>query len=347
MSSDPIGPPPTNQAFASDSLYGTTVEPTYSGALSFLRRRYTRELAGADVAVTGIPLDLATTHRPGARFGPAAIRAASAQLTWGPPWPWGFDPREQLAVIDYGDCYFDFGRPEAIPVQIEAHASAILERGAPLLALGGDHFVSLPLLRAHARVYGPLALIHFDAHSDTWSDDPPRQDHGTMFFHAANEGLIEPGCSVQIGIRTHNADRSGFTWLDADWVHEHRVAAPAAEITRIVGPRKAYLTFDIHCLDPAFAPGTGTPVVGGLSTAQAQGILRALTGIELAAMDLVEVSPAYDVAEITALAAASLAVDYLCLRACDLPARFPRARGDRPRQERQVHRGQQCYRRGE
>jgi len=310
-----------DHAFTAKSLYGTQVEHTYSGALSFLRRRYTRDLDGVDVAVTGIPFDLATTNRPGTRFGPAGIRAASAQLSWGPPWPWGFDPTDRLAIIDYGDCSFDFGRPEGIPEEIEAHAAAIIEKDVSLLSLGGDHFLTLPMLRAHAKRHGPLALIHFDAHSDTWKDDGPRIDHGTMFYHAAREGIVIPERSVQIGIRTHNSDRLGFTWLDAAWVHENGVTAVIAEVARIVGDHPSYLTFDIDCLDPSCAPGTGTPVVGGLTTYQAQSIIRGLVDVNFVAMDIVEVLPAYDRTEITSLAAASLALDYLCLRAHKLPAR--------------------------
>lgn len=308
-----------DHAFTAQSLYGTQVEHTYAGALSFLRRRYSRDLEGVDVAVTGFPFDLATTNRPGTRFGPRGIRAASTHLAWGPPWPWGFDPTERLAVVDYGDCAFDFGRPEGIPEEIEAHAAKILAEDVSLLSLGGDHFLTLPLLRAHAKRHGPLALIHFDAHSDTWSDEDGRIDHGTMFYHAAREGIVLPERSVQIGIRTHNRDPMGFTWLDAAWVHENGVAAVIAETRKIVGDHPAYLTFDIDCLDPSCAPGTGTPVVGGLSTFQAQSIIRGLGDVNLIAMDVVEVAPAFDHAEMTSLAAASLALDYLCLRARDLP----------------------------
>jgi len=308
-----------DHAFTARSLYGTQVEHPYAGALSFLRRKYTRDLRGVDVAVTGIPFDLATTNRPGTRFGPAGVRAASAHLGWGPPWPWGFDPTERLAIIDYGDCAFDFGRPEGIPAQIQAHAKTIIDAGVSMLSLGGDHFVTLPLLRAHAERHGPLALIHFDAHSDTWPDEDGRIDHGTMFYHAVREGIIVPSRSVQIGIRTHNSDPLGITWLDAAWVHGNGVDAVVAEIRKIVGNHAAYLTFDIDCLDPSYAPGTGTPVVGGLSTYQAQSIIRGLGDIDLVGMDVVEVAPAYDHAEMTSLAAASLALDYLCLRAHKLP----------------------------
>lgn len=308
-----------DRTFTVRSPYGLHDEATYAGALSFLRRPYTRDLEGVDVAVTGIPFDLATTNRPGARLGPRAVRASSAQLSWGPPWPWGFDPTKRLAIVDTGDCVLDHGHPAEIPARIERHAADILDAGASMLAIGGDHFITLPLLRAHAARIGPLALVHFDAHSDTWKDEDGRIDHGTMFWHAVREGIVDVTRSVQIGIRTHNEDHLGFTWLDAAWVHEHGPAATAQETRRIVGDAKAYLTFDIDCLDPAYAPGTGTPVAGGLSTYQAQSIIRALSGIDFVGMDVVEVAPAYDVAENTALAAASIALDYLCLMARSRP----------------------------
>ena len=305
----------SDQAFTADSLYGTRVEPTYAGALSFMRRKYTRDLEGVDVAVTGVPLDLATTNRPGARFGPSGIRRASAQLAWAAPWPWPFDPFDRLAVVDYGDCAFDFGRPETVPDTIEAHAKSIIDQGPSLLSLGGDHFIAYPLLKAHAALHGPLSLIHFDAHSDTWRDTEGRVDHGTMFFHAAQQGIVVPERSVQIGLRTTNDETHGFNILDARWVHTHSPKEVAAEVKRVVGDRKAYLTFDIDCLDPSYAPGTGTPVVGGLSTFQALEILRGFVGINFVGMDIVEVAPAYDISDITALAGATVAAEYLCVLA--------------------------------
>ncbi|PYS95800.1 MAG: agmatinase [Acidobacteria bacterium] len=306
---------PGDHAFTAESPYGTVAEPTYSGALSFMRRRYTRDLKGVDVAVTGVPLDLATSNRPGARFGPAAIRKASAQLAWGLPWPWNFSPFDRLAVVDYGDCYFDSGRPEQIPQAIEAHARTILDAGVFMLSLGGDHFISLPLLRAHARAFGPLALVHFDAHSDTWRDEAGRIDHGTMFFHAVQEGLVDPRRSVQIGIRTHNDETHGFTVLDARRVLREPPETTLSEIKKILGSGKAYFTFDIDCLDPSCAPGTGTPVVGGLPTHLALEIVRGLAGVDFAGGDVTEVAPTYDVGEITALAGATIALEFLCLRA--------------------------------
>jgi agmatinase len=306
-------------AFTRATPYGTVAEPMFSGALSFMRRRYTRDLDGIDLAVTGVPFDTATTNRPGARFGPRGIRAASTNLAWARAWPSPFDPFDRLAVVDYGDCIFDHSRPESVPDQIERHAAGIVDQGVALLTLGGDHFITYPLLKAHVARYGPLSLIHFDAHSDTWTSEDGAIDHGTMFYHAAKDGLVVPERSVQIGLRTTNDDTHGFNILDARWVHYNGIEASVAEVRRIVGESACYLTFDIDCLDPSVAPGTGTPVVGGLTTFQALEIVRGLSGINLAGMDLVEVAPAYDVGEITALAGATIALEFLCLYA----ARFP------------------------
>src|SRR5690606_34057214 len=273
-------------------------------------------LDGVDLAVTGIPLDLATTNRPGARFGPRAIRAASSVMAWARPYGMPFDPFDRLAVVDYGDCLFDFGRPESVPQAIERHAETIIGAGPALLALGGDHFVSWPLLQAHARRHGaPLSLLHFDAHTDTWSDEEGRVDHGTMFWHAVREGLVDPARSVQIGIRTTNDDTLGFNIIDAARVHRQGVDAVVAETRRILGDRPVYVTFDIDCLDPAFAPGTGTPVCGGLSTWQATAILRGLAGLQVIGMAVDAVAPASDVGEITALAGATVAMELIGLYA--------------------------------
>jgi len=305
-----------DHAFTREDLYGTTPEPTYAGATSFMRRKYTRELEGVDVVVTGIPLDTATTNRPGTRFGPRAIRAASTIMAWEKPYGMQFDPFDKLAVVDYGDCFFDFGRPLQVPDAIEAHATEIISQGPALLALGGDHFIAYPLLKAHAKKHGaPLSLIQFDAHSDTWADEDGRIDHGTMFRYATKEGLIDPASSVQVGLRTTNPDTMGFNVVDAPWVHKHGIEAVIQKIRGVVGDKPAYLTFDIDCLDPSYAPGTGTPVCGGLTSHQAIEILRGLAGISVVGMDVVEVAPAYDVGEITALAAAALAMEMLYLYA--------------------------------
>ncbi|MFT5530114.1 MAG: agmatinase [Candidatus Poriferisodalaceae bacterium] len=304
-----------DQAFRTPQLLGREREMTYGGALSFLRRMYTRDLEGADVVVSGIPFDSATSFRSGARLGPQAIRAASVQLAELRAFSFGFDPFDYLAVADYGDCFLDSGHPTDVVGVVIEHARTILASGAKMLSLGGDHFVSYPLLVAHAEKYGPISLVHFDAHSDTWADDGTRLDHGSMFLRAAREGVIDPSTSIQVGIRTDNPETHGFTICDAPWVHENGIAATTAEILRVLGDKPAYVTFDIDCLDPAFAPGTGTPVVGGLTSAQAVGIIRGLGPLNLIGMDVVEVAPAYDHSEITALAAATVAHDLLCLLA--------------------------------
>jgi len=305
----------SDQAFNKKSLYGREPETTFSGALSFMRRRYTKNLEGVDIAVSGVPFDAATSYRPGARLGPRAIRAASVQLAELLAFPDGIDPFNTLAVSDYGDCLLDYGHPERTVETIQNHAKTILDSDTEMLTFGGDHFVTYPLLRAHYDKHGPMALVHFDAHPDTWPDEGGRLDHGTMFTRALKEGLINPSHSIQIGIRTHSSNTHGLTILDAPWVHDNGCSAVTEKILKVVGSSKAYLTFDIDCLDPAFAPGTGTPVAGGLSSAQALSILRGLGDINFIGADVVEVAPAYDHSEITAIAAATIAHDYLVLRA--------------------------------
>ncbi len=302
-------------AITADSLYGTRSEEMFQGITSFIRRKYTRDLSQADVAVMGVPFDTATTNRPGARFGPRAVREASAQLCWARPYGWGFNPFNTLAVVDYGDCPFDLVKPAQVPAEIEAHARNVIESGTTLLTLGGDHFVSYPVLKAHYDTYGQMALVHFDAHSDTWPSEPGDIEHGTMFYHAANDGLVDPAHSIQLGIRTHNSDPRGFEWVEGPDLHTRSADSIAQQILKRVGDMPVYFTFDIDCIDPAFAPGTGTPVIGGPSTAQILAILRALKGINIVGMDVVEVSPAYDHAEVTALAGATIAQQLLCLLA--------------------------------
>lgn len=312
-----------DQAFTRTSPYGTHAEPTYSGALSFLRRPYTKDLSNADVAVIGVPFDLATTNRPGTRFGTRAIRAASASLAWCAPYAWGFDPCERLRVIDWGDVFFDSGRPERAPKAIRDAYRAIVAANVAPLSLGGDHFVAYPILQALHERHGPLALIHFDAHSDTWADRDERIDHGTMFWHAAKTGIVDVAHSIQIGMRTLNPETHGYRVLDARWLHAHGIDACIAEIRGRVGDRACYVSFDIDFLDPAYAPGTGTPVVGGFSTHDALRLIRGLAGLRIIGMDVVEVSPPYDHAEITALAGASIAQELLAAYASRFPDRTP------------------------
>lgn len=302
-----------DQAFRSRDAHARWPEMTYGGALSFLRRPYTRDLTNAKAVVCGVPYDGATSNRPGARLGPRAIRAASAELGSCDSFPYGGNPFALLPTIDWGDLHIEPQLPHRVAHEIEYGAGEILAGGGKLLALGGDHFVSLPLLKAHAKHHGPLALIQFDAHSDTWPDDGTRNDHGTMFLRAAEAGIIDPSHSIHVGIRSHNPDAHGIATLTAPAVHRLGIDTTIAAIRARVGGAKAYLTFDIDVLDPAFAPGTGTPVAGGLASWQALEILRGLSDLDIVGADVVEVSPPYDHAEITALAAATVAHDILCL----------------------------------
>ena len=304
-----------DQAFRARGPRAHWPEMTYGGALSFLRRRYTRDLGGIDVAVMGVPYDAAVTFRPGCRLGPRAIRAASVQLGELKAFPFGFDLLEALAIADWGDCLIDPHHPETVLATIEAAATGIIATGTRLLALGGDHFVAYPLLRAHAARHGPLALLQVDAHGDLWPDDPGRMDHGTMMGRAIREGLIDPARSTQAGIRTFHDTDMGLEVLTAPWIHRNGIAAALEIIQDRAGDAPLYLSFDIDALDPAAAPGTGTPVAGGLASHQALELIRGLAGLNLVGMDLVEVSPPFDHAEITAIAAATIAHDWLCVLA--------------------------------
>ncbi|MCF6443454.1 agmatinase [Nereida sp. MMG025] len=303
-----------DHAFTRDDPKGLSFENAFGGAPSFMRRKYTKDLTGVDIAVTGVPFDQAVTNRPGCRLGPRAIREASTLQPFDPPYGWGFDPLSDFTVIDFGDVPFDYAKVSAVPQAVTDHTAHFVKHGVKPLTLGGDHSISLPILKALAAKHGPLSLIHFDAHSDTWPDDDmDRIDHGTMFYKAVKLGLIDPATSVQIGIRTTNPDTLGLHQIDARAVHERGPAQVAQDIKAITQGRKTYLTFDIDCLDPAFAPGTGTPVWGGLSSGQAAIILRDIAGVEVVGADVVEVAPPYDPSGATAIAGAHVAMELLCL----------------------------------
>ncbi|KAA3448886.1 agmatinase [Mesorhizobium sp. SARCC-RB16n] len=305
----------TDDAVFGKHIHGGSHEPVYSGVLSFMRRRLSRDLAGVDVAIWGIPFDAAVSNRPGARFGPQGVRRASAILEGDPQYPFRADPFERLAVVDYGDCGLDFGRHDDTPQQIEAQASEVVDAGVKLLSIGGDHYVTWPLLRAHAKKYGPMALVQFDAHQDTWFDEDSRIDHGSFVARAVREGIVRPDRSIQVGIRTHAPETCGLEILYGEDVAELGVAGVVERIKARVGDARTYLTFDIDCLDPAYAPGTGTPVAGGLSSREALMILRRLGSLDIVGADVVEVAPAYDHADVTSLAGAAVLQHYLGLLA--------------------------------
>ena len=304
-----------DNAFTARRLTGAAGDPTYAGALSFMRRKYTKTLKGADAVVWGIPFDAAVSNRPGARFGPQAIRRASAIFDNDPQYPFERDLFADMSVIDYGDCLLDYGDHRKTPGRIEREATKILKSGAFLVSLGGDHFVTWPLLKAHAAVHGPLALVQFDAHQDTWFDDGQRIDHGSFVGRAVRDGVIDPAASIQVGIRTHAPEDCGIAMIYGHEVEEFSPAEIAGVIADRVGDRKVYVTFDIDCLDPAFAPGTGTPVAGGPSSAKMLSVLRRLVALDIVGADVVEVAPAYDHADITAIAGATIAMYYLGLLA--------------------------------
>ncbi|WP_427983078.1 agmatinase [Agarivorans sp.] len=290
----------------------------YSNANTFLRQalNHQPQSSDADVVITGLPFDLATTGRSGARLGPDAVRRASVNLAWEEArWPWDFKLLERLKLVDAGDLVFDCGEQQQFTERLEAYADSLLSAGKTMLSFGGDHFVTLPLLRAHAKHHGKMALLHFDAHTDTYSAGS-RYDHGTMFYHAPKEGLIDPSHSVQVGIRTdYTREGHPFTVINADQANNLSIEQVISQIRQQLADLPVYLSFDIDCLDPAYAPGTGTPVAGGLSSNRVLQILRGLVGLNIVGMDVVEVSPSYDQSDITALAAATIGLEMLHLLA--------------------------------
>ncbi len=285
----------------------------YANQFTYLGTPLSRNLDDADVFVVGLPYDLATTGRAGTRSGPAAIRQISSNLRWEEKrWPWDFCAFDRVRVADYGDLEFPAGNHEGFIEQVDQHYGKLLSAGKTLLSFGGDHFVTLPLLRAHSRQHGKLAMVHFDAHTDTYEEPGSTCNHGSMFYHAPREGIIDADKTIQIGIRTeYTESKHEFEVISAAVANDLTTEQIIDRVKSRVGDTPCYLTFDIDCLDPAFAPGTGTPVVGGLSSDRALKIIRGLQGINLIGMDIVEVAPSYDHADITALAAATLGLEML------------------------------------
>ena len=303
--------------------FGADLEP-FHGIPTFLRLPASRELEGVDVAIVGIPFDSGTSYRSGTRFGPRKIRESSLMI-------WGFNrvlnisPTKELKIVDYGDV-------GVIPVDIRAtmekitkDTKNILDQDVKVLALGGDHSISLPLLRAHAAKYGELAVIHFDSHPDTWDEEFDGQpySHGTPYRRAIEEKLIDPNAYIQVGIRGPISEAADITETEEMGVNIQTIekvldgGIPAAidEIHKTIGDRPVYVSLDIDAVDPAFAPGTGTPEVGGLSSYQILQLVRGLQGLNIVGFDLVEVSPPYDHSEITSILAANLAFEFLSLLA--------------------------------
>jgi len=300
--------------------FGADLEP-FMGIPSFMRLPVTHDLAGIDVAVMGVPFDSGTSYRSGTRFGPRKIRETSLSL-WGHNPTLNVSPLKKLNVVDYGDVSVIPTSIELTMTSITKAASEVLNTGTTLITLGGDHSISLPLLRAHAKKFGPLSLVHIDAHLDTWEEEFEGipYSHGTPFRYAIEEGLIREGEYMQIGIRgpvSYENDYADAAKLGAHTITNHDVFEKGIPAVledvhqRVKGP--VYVTVDIDSADPAYAPGTGTPEVGGLTSYQLLQLVRGLHGLNLVGFDLVEVSPPYDHGDITAVLAANIVFEYLSL----------------------------------
>ncbi len=302
-----------------------TVVPRYAGPATFCRLPERRDVTYCDVAILGVPFDAGTSYRPGARFGPQAIRQASRHLRTNFHPAYDVEPFRTLQVADAGDVACNpFNIEEAIG-QIEAAASDVLGQASALVSLGGDHTIAVPLLRAVNQVAGRVALVHFDAHLDTWDTyfGAP-YTHGTPFRRAAEENLFDDGASMHVGIRGPLYSRDdlerdaelGFKVIHCDELQSHGIDHVVKRIRDRVGDQPLYLSIDIDVLDPAHAPGTGTPEIAGLTSRELVNIIRGLRGLNLVGADIVEVAPAYDHAEITSLAAATIAFEMVNLVAC-------------------------------
>lgn len=302
---------------------GAHMQP-FAGIPTFMRQSATRDLTDVDVAVMGVPFDGGTSYRSGTRMGPRKIREASLML-------WGYNnvlhvsPLENLGVVDYGDVNVVPVSIEATMQAITAEAREVLASQTTLITLGGDHSITLPLLRAHAEAFGPLAVVHFDSHPDTWESEFGGQlcSHGTPFRRAIEEGLIDTSAYIQVGIRGSTsgpddlleAQQLGARVMPIEEVFELGIPAVIGQIQAMMGERRVYVSLDIDAVDPAFAPGTGTPEVGGLTSYQMLQLVRGLRGLNLVGFDLVEVNPAFDHGDITSILAANLIFEFLSLLA--------------------------------
>lgn len=295
--------------------------PRFAGPNTFMRLPEAKKTEGLDVAFIGIPMDIGTSWRPGTRFGPKAIRAESAMLR-----PYNMAtkaaPFEALQCADLGDVPINtFDLKDSVR-RIEAYYDSLLESDVTPMSMGGDHTLTLPILRAIAKKYGPVGLIHVDAHADVNTHMFGEEiAHGTPFRRAYEEGLIDAPRVWQIGLRGtgyaatdfDEARGWGFNVIPAERLWLKSLTPLAREITTSMGQGPVYITFDIDSLDPAFAPGTGTPEIAGLTTPQALELVRGLKGLNIVGCDLVEVSPAYDTSGNTALVAANLLYEMLCI----------------------------------
>jgi agmatinase len=295
--------------------------PRFSGVRTFMRLPNVQDLENAEVAIVGAPFDTGATFRAGARFGPEGIRSVSHLLR---PYNPSLDVVifDHLSVIDYGDVPVVPGFIEESYERIKEGLEPIYRAGVIPIVLGGDHSIALPELRAAASAHGPLALVQFDSHADTWDAYfGKKYNHGTVFRRAVEEGLLSPERSIQVGMRGSLYDSGdleasrelGFDLVPTDTVRELGLPEVIDRIRERVGDARAYVSFDVDFVDPAFAPGTGTPEIGGFTSREAQEFVRGLVGLDLVGCDVVEVYPAYDPAQITALLAANVAHEFLSL----------------------------------
>jgi agmatinase len=295
--------------------------PRFSGVRTFMRLPNTQDLENADAAIVGAPFDTGATFRAGARFGPEGIRSVSHLLRRYNP-SLGVVIFDHLSVIDYGDVPVVPGFIEASYEKISEGLEPIHGAGVVPIVLGGDHSIALPELRAAAAVHGPLALVQFDSHPDTWDAYfGQKHTHGTPFRRAVEEGLLDTSRSIQVGMRGsiydegdwNDAREMGFDLVPTDEVRALGIPRTIDRIRERVGDAKIYVSFDVDFVDPAFAPGTGTPEIGGFTSREAQEFVRGLVGLNIVGCDVVEVYPAYDPAGITALLAANVAHEFLSL----------------------------------
>lgn len=311
-----------------------SVVPRYAGTATFARLPRIDEVSDVDVAVVGVPFDTAVSYRPGARFGPSHVRESSRLLRpYNPAQDVG--PFDRLQVVDAGDIAANPFSIDEMLREVEAGARGLLERAGRLLAIGGDHSIALPLLRATAARHGPVAVVHFDAHLDTWDTYfGARNTHGTPFRRAAEEGLIDQSGCLHVGIRGPLYGRAdlvddaelGFSIVTSDDFDTLGTRGVIERMAARVGDRPVYVSVDIDVLDPAFAPGTGTPEAGGMTSRELLAVLRGLADLNVVGADLVEVAPAYDHAQITGIAAAHVAYEILSAIARRSAPRLPAQR---------------------
>ncbi len=268
-----------------------------------------------DTLIMGIPCDITCSGKSGCKLAPNNIREASGNLIWEKKkWPWNFNLNKILKIADIGDLIYEFGNINDLNKQIDIILLEILKKKKKLIIFGGDHYITLPILKTYKKIYKEISLIHFDAHTDTY---PNKNifDHGSVFYQAEKKNLIKKENTIQLGIRTYINKENKFKIITSEEINKTKTNKIIKIIEKITKKKPTYLTFDIDCLDPSYAPGTGTPVIGGINTNKILKIIRKLKNINLIGIDIVEVSPPYDISNITSLTAATIALELLYVQA--------------------------------